>query len=56
MAGKSLYGKTNYGLQPDGTLGFPKKPKLENFDDWLKRQPVQKASKPKKTPSTSANV
>ena len=27
MPGKTLYGKSDYGLRPDGTMGFIEKPK-----------------------------
>ena len=56
MPGKSLYGKTDYGLQPDGTMSFPKKQKLEDFDKWLKKNPVKKASKSRKTGPNSVNA
>ena len=47
MPGSSLYGKgTTRGTQPDGTVGYPTEPKLQNFDDWLKTR-TKKASKPK---------
>ena len=48
MAGKTLYGNSDYGLRPDGTMGFLK-PKESPIKPPIKKAKMKKKNRSKLT-------